>query len=93
MIILIIAIMVLIPGILLFFWINKRKFKRRNVAGLEGFSSYEKSLFIRILEGIGKWIAYALILVSLFLFLMYSLEKRQKEKNLKIDKTSIRSNH
>jgi hypothetical protein len=86
-----IAILMFIPGMLLIFWINKRKFKRRNVAGLEGFSSYEKSLFIRFLEGIGKWIAYALILFSLFLFLTYSLEKRQKEKATKIDKTSIRS--
>lgn len=91
MITLILAIMMFIPGMLLIFWINKRKFKRRNVAGLEGFSSYEKSLLIRILEIIGKLAAYVLLLFSLFLFLTYALEKRQKNKTLKIENTNSRS--
>jgi len=47
---LIIASMFFIPGVLILLWIGKRKFNRRNVAGLEGFSSYEKSLLIRLIE-------------------------------------------
>lgn len=91
MITLILAVAMFIPGMLLIFWINKRKFNRRNVAGLEGFSSYEKSLLTRVLEIIGKLIAYALILFSLFLFLMYALEKRQKDKALKVENSHNRS--
>ncbi len=77
---LIIAFIFFIPGTALLFWISKRKFNRRNVAGLEGFSSYEKSLFVRLLEGIGKLIAYLMIIFGLFLFLMYTLDKKERKK-------------
>ncbi|MEC4114965.1 hypothetical protein VSO92_12725 [Myroides pelagicus] len=65
---------------LLIYWINRRKFYRRNVAGLEGFSSFEASVFIRFLERLGKWLAYALILFSFFLFLVYKSEKKRIER-------------
>lgn len=77
--ILILAISFLLSGVGLIYWINRRKFYRRNVAGLEGFSSFEASLFIRFIERIGKWLAYALILFSLFLFFIHSLEKERIE--------------
>lgn len=87
---LVIAIIFLLPGISLIFWINKRKFNRRNQSGLEGFSSYEKSLFVRLLERLGKWIAFAMLIFGGFALLMYILEKRQeaktKEKTVKIEK-------
>lgn len=76
---LIIASMFFIPGVLILLWIGKRKFNRRNVAGLEGFSSYEKSLLIRMIELVGKWIAYLMIIFGLFLFLMYTLEKKERK--------------
>lgn len=82
---LVIAFIFLIPGILLVFWINKRKFNRRNVAGLEGFSSYEKSLFIRFVESIGKWLAYALIIIGLLLLWMYSTKKKEKARTVAIE--------
>ncbi|MGS4344067.1 hypothetical protein ACKUSY_00445 [Myroides odoratus] len=77
--ILILAILFLFSGVGLIYWINRRKFYRRNVAGSEGFSSFEASLFIRFIERIGKWLAYALILFSLFLFYIHSLEKERIE--------------
>lgn len=43
----------------LIYWINRRKFYHHNVADLEGFSSFEASVFIRFLERLGKWLAYA----------------------------------
>lgn len=81
--ILILAILFLLSGVGLIYWINRRKFYRRNVAGLEGFSSFEASLFIRFIERIGKWLAYALILFSLFLFYIHSLEKERIEDKKK----------
>jgi len=78
---LIIAFIFLVPGLLLIFWINKRKFNRRNVAGLEGFSSYEKSIIIRLLEKIGKWLAYAMIIIALLLFWLYSKKNADKNRN------------
>ncbi|SER58686.1 hypothetical protein [Myroides profundi] len=78
--ILIVGILSLVLGIGLIYWINRRKFYRRNVAGLEGFSSFEASVFIRLLERIGKWLAYALILLSILLFLVYKSEKKRIER-------------
>jgi preprotein translocase subunit SecG len=84
---LIIAFIFLVPGVILLFWINKRKFNRRNVAGLEGFSSYEKSLVVRLLEKIGKWLAYGMIIISLLLFWVYSREKNGKQRKDPIHNT------
>lgn len=80
---LIVAVLFLFSGVGLIYWINRRKFYRRNVAGLEGFSSFEASVFIRFIERLGKWLAYALILFSLFLFLLYNSEKKRVEKKQK----------
>lgn len=77
--ILILSSLSLLSGVGLIYWINRRKFYRRNVAGLEGFTSFEASVFIRLLERIGKWLAYALILFSIFLFFIFSKEKERIE--------------
>lgn len=78
--ILILSSLSLLSGVGLIYWINRRKFYRRNVAGLEGFTSFEASVFIRLLERIGKWLAYALILFSILLFLVYRSEKKRIER-------------
>nr|DAC74662.1 TPA_exp: hypothetical protein [Elizabethkingia anophelis] len=48
--------------------------------GAEGFSSYESSVFIKLIEKIGKWIAYALIIFGLLSLWVYSREENDKEK-------------
>ncbi|MDM1097138.1 hypothetical protein HXZ81_10820 [Myroides odoratimimus] len=90
---LVLAILSLIIGFGLIYWINRRKFYRRNVAGLEGFASFEASVFIRFLERLGKWLAYVLILFSVLLFLLYNSEKKRmerKEQKIEVEsKTSM----
>ncbi|MGV3766785.1 MAG: molybdenum ABC transporter permease [Chitinophagaceae bacterium] len=74
---LVVGIVALVLGIALLYWINRRKFYRRNAFGSEGFSSYEKSVAITFIERVGKWIAYALIIIgSLFL---WAHSRQQKE--------------
>lgn len=73
-------------AIVIIYWINRRKFYRRNVADLERFSSFETSVFIRFLERLAKWLAYSLILSSVLLFLLYNSEKKRLEKNMKVRK-------
>lgn len=85
-----ISIISLFIGIALIYWINRRKFYRRNVAGLEDFSSFEASVFIRFIERLGKWLAYILILFSVLLFLLYNSEKKRMER--KEQKIEIESN-
>lgn len=61
---LVFGIVLFVIGIGLIYWINRRKFYRRNGMGAEGFSSFEASVFTRFIERIGKWIAYILIIVG-----------------------------
>ncbi len=87
----VVGILSLLSGIGLIYWINRRRFYRRNVAGLEGFSSFEASLFIRFVERLGKWLAYILILISLFCFYIYSTEKtriEEKQKRLEVENST-----
>jgi len=77
---LIIGILFLVGGLALRYWINRRRFYRRSPTGGEGFSSYESSVFIKLIERIGKWIAYAMIIFGLLALWAYSNEKKEKEK-------------
>lgn len=79
---LVLGIIALVLGLGLRYWINRRKFYRRSPTGAEGFSSYEKSVFIRFVERIGKWIALALIIFGLLFLWSYSRQKKASEKVL-----------
>ena len=86
---LIIGIIFLVAGVGLRYWINRRKFYRRGPMGAEGFSSYESSVIIKLLEKFGKWVAYALIIFGLLSLWVYSREKKEMEKQ-KVAVESIR---
>ena len=73
---LVLSILALLSGFGIRYWINRRKFYRRSPLGAEGFSSYEKSVFISFLERTGKWIAYILIIFGLLFLLSYSRENK-----------------
>lgn len=84
---LVIGILFLVVGLALRYWINRRKFYRRGPLGAEGFSSYESSVFVKLIERIGKWIAYTLIIYELLSIGVYYWQKKEnkvlqrKEKN------------
>lgn len=77
---LVIGIIALVLGLGLRYWINRRKFYRRSPIGGEGFSSYEKSVVIRLVERIGKLVALALIILGLLFLWSYSRQKKESEK-------------
>lgn len=83
---LVIGIIFLILGLGLRYWINRRKFYRRGSMGAEGFSSYESSVFIKFIEKVGKWVAYALIIFGLLsLWVYYRDVKEKQSKEVKIE--------
>ncbi|MBA0885528.1 molybdenum ABC transporter permease [Flavobacterium undicola] len=82
---LVLSILALLSGFGLRYWINRRKFYRRSPMGAEGFSSYEKSVFILFLERTGKWIAFILIVFGLLFFWSYSRQKKEKEEVVLIE--------
>lgn len=77
---LIIGMLFLVLGLALRYWINRRKFYRRSSTGAESFSSYEKSVGIKFIERIGKWVAYALIIFGLLSLWVYYREKKEKQQ-------------
>lgn len=77
---LVMGIIALVLGVGLRYWINRRKFYRRSPSGAEGFSSYEKSVAIKFIERIGKWAAYALIILGVLFVWSYARQKKAKEK-------------
>ena len=84
---LVFGIISFVIAIILFYWINRRKFYRRNMAGIEGFSSFEKSVFIRFIERVGKWIAYALIIYGLLsIWTYFQLKKEEKMQKVKSER-------
>lgn len=85
---LILGIVLLIGGISLWYLINRRRFNRRNFAGLEEFSSYEKSWFVTFLERIGKLVALALVIFGCLFLWAYCTEKKNIE-NAKARKQQI----
>lgn len=68
---LIIGIVGLLAGLVLQYWIYRRKFYRRNSSGNEGFSSFEKSVFTRFWEQILKWLSYIFIFIGILYFWRY----------------------
>lgn len=58
---------ILLLGILLVRFVNRRRFNRRGPGGLQHFSSYDSSVVIRIFELIVKIVAYIMIICSLAL--------------------------
>ncbi|MEL1240391.1 molybdenum ABC transporter permease [Flavobacterium flavipallidum] len=87
---LVLSILALLSGLVLRYWINRRKFYRRSSLGAEGFSSYEKSVIITFLERTGKWIAYILILFGLLFYWSYSRQKKEKEKEVQIEMQNLK---
>ena len=66
----VIASFILILGLGLRYWVNRRKFNRRNFNGVEGFKSYEHKTSARFIDQLLKLIARLLILGGAILFFM-----------------------
>lgn len=54
-------------GITIRFIIWRRRFNRRNVAGLYRYANFEVMIVIRLFEFLFKWIATGLILLGAFM--------------------------
>ncbi|HTO17404.1 MAG TPA: hypothetical protein VLZ83_16685 [Edaphocola sp.] len=89
---LVFGIILIVVGIGLIYWISRRKFYRRNGMGAEGFSSFEASVFTRFIEGFGKLIAYALIVVGAICIWTYSQMKKdiQTKQEVKTEQPAQR---
>jgi hypothetical protein len=60
---------ILLIGLILNYKINKRRFNRRNAAGVEQFHSYRHSLLSRWIEKVLSIVAYILILAGIIILI------------------------
>jgi hypothetical protein len=56
-------------GLLIRYWIGRRRFNRRSIAGLQLFSSYEKWWFVTRIEALFNFLALLAVLAGLFLLI------------------------
>jgi len=61
------GIVLIVISLVLKYIINERRFKRRNFAGMQKFSSYDKAVVIRVVEKIIYIIAKLLLPIGLIL--------------------------
>jgi hypothetical protein len=59
-----------VTGVIIIFAINKKRFNRRSITGMETFNSYENSLRTRGSEGCIKVIAWVFVLGGGSMFLL-----------------------
>jgi hypothetical protein len=67
------GIFLLLAGASIRYKIGKRRFNRRNLAGLEWFPSYRRAVLTRLVEGLFSLFAKLMILAGLLLLLIASL--------------------
>lgn len=64
------TVVVLLTGLLLRYWIGRRRYNRRNVAGLQCFKSYSAALFTLTVEKVLNIIATLMIAGAILLYLI-----------------------
>ncbi len=77
----------LVLGLAIRYFINRRKFNRRAVTGLEQFGSYEKAVGTNLLERLFKLVGLILILLGAFVILGEWLKKDTEAHEQKIENT------
>ena len=60
-------ILLLITGLILRYFIKKRKFKRTSYTGVEVFKSYEAAWSTRLVENLGFWIGTLMLIAGVVL--------------------------
>jgi hypothetical protein len=58
-------------GIIIRYFIERRKFNRRGMGGLQHFSGFGIALVITILEWLGKWIANIMIIAGIIMLIKW----------------------
>ena len=56
-------------GLIIRYWIGRRRFNRRSITGLQLFSSYEKWWIVTRIEALINFLALLAILAGLFLLI------------------------
>lgn len=77
----IIGIIILIIGLALHYFVNRRRFNRRGAGGLQHYSTYGKAVVTTAFEKVLKLIAWAVTLFGIFLFSIEWFNHKQAEKH------------
>jgi hypothetical protein len=64
------AIILLLTGLMLRYFIKKRKFKRTSYTGVEVFKSYEAAWSTRLVENLGFWTGTLMLIAGVVLLII-----------------------
>lgn len=87
----IIGVAMIVLAIIINFTINRRRFNRRGIGGLQHFKNYSSSVVIRFFEGIGKLIGFVLFFIGIVYLVMWVTGNPKNHQN-KIQKKEIKNN-
>jgi hypothetical protein len=74
------GIIVVLVGFALRYWVNRRRFNRRNFAGLQTFNSYEQKVTVKLFERIVKLVGLGVIAFGIFLILAGYAERENVKR-------------
>lgn len=84
----------LVTGIIVKYFIARRRFSRRGVGGLQHFSSFEKSLFITFIEIVFNLLSFLFILGGILVLGFYYSSKwfeNRRDENIKPEKETAKT--
>lgn len=64
------AIILFLSGFMMKYFVNRRRFNRRTVTGMELFNSYEKAWLTKLIEKLAVLIGTGLIFLGLIILVM-----------------------
>jgi len=74
------GILIVLAGLMLRYWMNRRRFNRRNVAGVQVFSSYEKRVVLTFGERLLKLLGLVFILFGIYVILAGYAQREHEPK-------------
>lgn len=72
----VLGFIILLVGLIAEFWINRRKFNRKNKYGVFIYKDYEHMVVLRVWERLVKVSAYIFIFSGLFLLVLDMLSRK-----------------
>lgn len=96
-----VSLVIFLFGFAMRFWVEKRRFHRRGVGGLQQFPSYSKALAVSALERFVKWLSYPVQIFGFLLFFIWIVFVRDrfretdkiKVEKMKVEKGKSSQNH
>lgn len=87
----ILGIALVVFGFGIRYWVGRRRFYRRGLAGLQQYSSYSKSLIVSIFERFANFLSVPMILIGLLMLVFWWMYVRDVVLSAKKDRSATKT--